>query len=108
MLFGERGRVDAVAKALPGWLIRLRPLRGLSTPVRYGITTALVLAIFAIRWWLDPHFANIAPFLLFLPVVAAAGRPAVRPWHQHLRGDSGHRARSVLFRRASLQLRHPG
>jgi K+-sensing histidine kinase KdpD len=46
-------------------------LRGLSTPVRYGITTALVLAVFGIRWWLDLQFANIAPFLLFLPVVAA-------------------------------------
>jgi|1186.fasta_scaffold64920_1 PAS domain S-box-containing protein len=73
MLFGQHGRVDAVVEALPGWLIRLRPLRGLSTPVRYGITTALVLAVFAIRWWLDLQFANVTPFLLFLPVVAAVG-----------------------------------
>lgn len=73
MLFGQHGRVDAVAEALPGWLIRLRPLRGLSTLVRYGITTVLILAIFAMRWWLDRQFADVAPFLLFLPVVAAVG-----------------------------------
>src|SRR5215218_10396312 len=73
MLFGQQGRVDLVAEALPGWLIRLRPLRGLSTLVRYGITTVLILAIFALRLWLDPQFADVAPFLLFLPVVAVVG-----------------------------------
>src|SRR4051794_7280552 len=48
----------------------------LAWPLHAGalrITPALVLAVFALRWWLDLQFANVTPFLLFLLVVAAVG-----------------------------------
>src|SRR4051812_12251340 len=43
-----------------------------------------------------------------LPPGRGCGRPALRPWHERLRGAPEHRAWPLLLRRAALQLRHPG
>lgn len=49
------------------------PVRALSVPSRYALTTCLVLACFGVRYVLDtPEIGYPYPFLLFLPGIALA------------------------------------
>jgi two-component system, sensor histidine kinase PdtaS len=52
-------------------LMRLHPLRRLSTPARYLITTAIVAALCVVRAALDEYLKGY-PFLLFLPAIFLA------------------------------------